>query len=212
MPSCPFSFARGSAARASRHLDEHLHLVAGRVEQGREALVDDVVRLDLRRYDLVHRIDAALDHADDPGPHRHVIAPGRLEGDVLRRPQSRIDARLLHMQADLGNRAMVADRLAAGVETGLAARALDRGIDAAPGPGKADAAHLRAEMVQPAPAVVVIERHYERLDRHPLPLPDPGHVLADFDYLGRKFVAEDLRQRRTGETVRVHWRDDRAGS
>src|SRR5215471_236569 len=59
---------RGSVARASCHLDEDLHLVAGRVEQGLETLVHDVVRLDLSRYDLVHRIDAALHHADDPGP------------------------------------------------------------------------------------------------------------------------------------------------
>src|SRR5262249_46640259 len=71
---------KGSAARASRRLDEDLHLVAGWVEQGLEALVHDVVRRDLRRYDLVHRIDAALDHADDPRPHRHVVAPGRLDG------------------------------------------------------------------------------------------------------------------------------------
>src|SRR6478609_6472005 len=76
----------GSAARASRHLNEHLHLVAGGVEQRLEALVDDIVGRDLRRYHLVDWINAALHHADDSGPHRHVIAPGGLDGDVLQRP------------------------------------------------------------------------------------------------------------------------------
>src|SRR5215469_4510893 len=84
--------------RSSRHLDQHLHLIAGGIEQGLEALLDDIVRLDLSRYHLVDRIGAALDHADDPRPHRHVIAPGRFDGDILQRPERRIDARLLHMK------------------------------------------------------------------------------------------------------------------
>src|SRR5262245_19437646 len=65
---------KGSTARGSRHLDKDLHLIAGRVEQGLEALVDDIVGVDLRGHDLAHRIDAALHHADDPRPHRHVVA------------------------------------------------------------------------------------------------------------------------------------------
>src|SRR5580658_6793239 len=74
------------AASTSRHLDEYLHLVAGGVEQSLETLLNNIVGLNLRGYNLVHRIDAALHHADDPGPHRHVIAPGGFDSDVLQSP------------------------------------------------------------------------------------------------------------------------------
>src|SRR5262245_16528732 len=77
---------KGSMASPSRHRDEDLHLIAAGVEQGLEALVDDVVGLDLSRDHLVHGIGTPLDHADDPGPHRHVVAPGGFDGDVLQRP------------------------------------------------------------------------------------------------------------------------------
>src|SRR6185437_12562445 len=106
-------------AAASRHRHKYLHLVAGGVEQSLETLFDDVLGFDLRRYDLVHRIGAALYHTDDPRPHRYVVAPGRFDADVLQRPERRIDARLLHMQADLRDCAVVANRLAAGIETGF---------------------------------------------------------------------------------------------
>ena len=71
---------------------------------------------------------------------------------------------------------------------------------------------FRAEMVEPAPAVIVVERHHQRLDRYALSLADAGYFLADFDHFGREFVAEDLRQRRTGEMMRMHRGDDWAGS
>src|SRR5260221_9316132 len=66
-------------------------------------------------------------------------------------------------------------------------------------------------MVEPTPAVIVVERHDQRLDRYALSLAYAGHFLADFDYLGRKFMTEDLRQRGTREMMRVHRGDDRAG-
>src|SRR4029077_17433700 len=74
------------AASLSRHLDKYFHLVAGGIEQGLEALIDNIVGLDLRRYDLVHRIDTALHHADDLRPHRHGVAPGGFDGDILQGP------------------------------------------------------------------------------------------------------------------------------
>src|ERR1700722_17020733 len=66
-------------------------------------------------------------------------------------------------------------------------------------------------MIETASAVIIVERHPQRLDRYALSPADSGHVLADFDDFGRKFVAEDLRQSRSGELMFVDRRDDRAG-
>ena len=65
-------------------------------------------------------------------------------------------------------------------------------------------------MVQAAAAVIVIERHDERLDRNAVAGLDPGDVLARLDDLRRKLVAENLRQRSAGEDVRRNRRHDRA--
>src|SRR5262249_23675691 len=62
-----------------------------------------------------------------------------------------------------------------------------------------------------APAVVVIERHHQRLDRDAFALSQTGHLLAELDHFGREFVTEDLRQCGAGEVMRVHGGDDRAG-
>ena len=111
--------------------------------------------------------------------------------DAVERHRRRLDQRALLVVDAVGQRVgivVVDDRVFA---------------HAAPRPGQTDAAHLRTQMVETAAAVVVVERHHQRLDRDAVALADPGHVLADFDNLGREFVTEDLRQRRAGELMRV---------
>jgi hypothetical protein len=66
-------------------------------------------------------------------------------------------------------------------------------------------------MVETTAAVIVVKRHYRRLDRDAVSLADTGHVLADFDDFGREFVTEDLRQRSPGELMLVNRSDDGPG-
>src|ERR1041384_3154878 len=84
------SFLRcGSTAR----VDEHLDLVAGRRQQGHEALLDDVVDRDLRTHDLLDRIAARGDEPGDPREVGDRVAPGADERDVALREQHRLHRR-----------------------------------------------------------------------------------------------------------------------
>ena len=81
---------------------------------------------------------------------------------------------------------------------------------AAPGPAETDAAHARAQMIEAATAVVIVERHHERLNGDAVAFAHAGHRTAGFHNFGGEFVAENLRQRRAGEFVRRLRRHDRA--
>ena len=82
---------------------------------------------------------------------------------------------------------------------------------AAPCPTQADAAHLLAEVIEPAPAVIVVHRHHERLHRNAVAAPHMRHVATNVENLGRELVAEDLRQGCRREDVRRGRRHDGAG-
>jgi len=66
-------------------------------------------------------------------------------------------------------------------------------------------------VVEAAPAVIVVHRHDQRLDRNPVAALDVGYVLADFENFGGKFMTEDLWQRGGRENMRGGRRDDRTG-
>ena len=80
---------------------------------------------------------------------------------------------------------------------------------AAPGPAQSDATHAWAQMVEAAAAVIVVERHDERLDRDSVAFADPSHIAADVDNLGGELMAQNLRQHRAGKFVPRRRRDDR---
>src|SRR4029078_8268704 len=61
---------------------------------------------------------------------------------------------------------------------------------AAPIPAQPDAAHFFAEMIEAAPAVIIVHRHHQRLDRDTVPTLEMVDVLADLDDLGREFMAK----------------------
>src|SRR5579863_3732206 len=126
-------FAWGRSVRPrSPNVDHDLHFPPRRIQQRAETLLDDLIGLDAAGDDLFDRQLAAGDHADDAGPHRHLITPGRLYRDVLQRPQSRIDQRLLDVKTRLYDRAVVAHRFDAGVEGEFDARAFNGRIDPHP--------------------------------------------------------------------------------
>src|SRR6185437_14888100 len=83
----------------STHLDHDLHFLTAGVQQREKALFDDVFGFDAASDDFLDRQLAARNHADDARPHRHFVAPGRLDGNVLQRPQGGIDEGLLDVQA-----------------------------------------------------------------------------------------------------------------
>ena len=153
---------------------------------------------DLRGADGV--ADQNHERADRPGPgDQHRAAAGHLGAiDAIERHRSRFDQRALLVGDVVGNQigvVVVDDREFA---------------HAAPGPAQPDAAHARAQMVEAAAAVVVVERHDERLDRDSVAFADPFHIAADLDDLGGELMTENLRQHRAGEFVRCCRRHDRA--
>ena len=95
-----------------------------------EALLDHVLGLDGGGDDLLDGKEARRDHAGDAGPDRRGIAPGRLERDVLQRPEHGVDRGGTHVQADLHDRAAPPHRLGAAVERGFEPDAFERHVDA----------------------------------------------------------------------------------
>src|ERR1700692_4423624 len=67
-------------------------------------------------------------------------------------------------------------------------------------------------MVETASAVVIVQRHDERLNRDSVAFADPSHVAADVDNLGGELVSQNLRQHRAGEFVWRGRRHDRTAS
>ena len=55
---------------------------------------------------------------------------------------------------------------------------------AAPWPAEADAAHVRAQVIEAASAVVVVERHHQRLDGNAIAALDAADFRAGFKNLG----------------------------
>src|SRR5471030_1778268 len=65
-------------------------------------------------------------------------------------------------------------------------------------------------MIKAATAVVIVERHHERLNGDAVALAQAGHRTAGLQNFGGEFVAENLRQNRSSKFVRRPWRYDRA--
>ena len=153
---------------------------------------------DLRGADGV--ADQNHKRADRPGAgDQHRAAAGHLRAiDAIERHRGRFDERALLVGDVVGDQIGVVV-----VDDGEFAHA-------APGPAQPDAAHARAQMVEAAAAVIVVERHHERLDRDSVAFADPSHIAADLDDLGGELVTENLRQHRAGEFVLRGGRHDRA--
>ena len=152
----------------------------------------------------LRRADRAADQhhqrADRPRARHQNRAAARdlCAVDAVERDGGRLDHRALLVRDVIGNRVCVVvidDRQFA---------------HAAPGPAQTDAAHARAQMIEAATAVVIVERHDERLNGDAVALAHAGHRTAGLQNLGREFVTENLRQHRAGEFVRGLWRYDRA--
>ena len=144
--------------------------------------------------------DQDHERADRPGPSdQHRAAAGHLGAiDAVKRDRSRFDERAL-LVGDV-----VRDQIGVVVVD-------DRELaHAAPGPAQSDAPHAWAQMVEAPAAVIVVERHDERLDRNSVAFSDPPHVAANVDNLRGKLMAKNLRQHRAGELVRSRGGDDRA--
>ena len=120
--------------------------------------------------------------ADRPGArHQNRAAASDLCAiDAIKRHSGRFDERALLVGDIVGNRisvVVVDDRQFA---------------HAAPSPAQSDAAHAWAQMVEAASAVVIVERHDERLDGNSVAFADPSHVAADVDNLGGKLVSQEF--------------------
>ena len=81
----------------------------------------------------------------------------------------------------------------------------------APGVRQPDAAHRRAQVLQPAPTVRALAAVGERHDRDAIPFPRAGHAGPGRHDVSRELVPKDLRVLRSGQRMRLDRRDDRAG-
>src|ERR1700733_1059093 len=97
-------------AAGSDHMHQNLHFSATWIEERTESLLHNRFRFDTSCDDFLDREFAARNHADHARPHRHLETPGRLDGDVLQRPQRGIHDRLFYVQARLHNSPVVAHR------------------------------------------------------------------------------------------------------
>ena len=139
--------------------------------------------------------------ADRPGPrHEHPVA-GADAGtfDAVRRDCRRLDERALPVRHPRGE----PDDLILGDGRELR--------HPAPGVGEPDAAHRRAQMLQPALAIGAVTAVRERHDRDAISLADACHARTDGHDVARELVPEDLRVLRSGQRVRLDGCHDRAG-
>src|ERR1700722_5612087 len=106
--NAPGSRVRRSAGSGSDHMHQNLHFSATWIEERTESLLHNRIRFDTSCDDFLDREFAARNHGDRARPHRSLETPGRLDGDVLQRPQRGIHERLFYVQAGLHNSPVVA--------------------------------------------------------------------------------------------------------